>query len=48
MDFEARNIKEMLHNSSVKAVHMLITEPVVFAFGLWIVFAWCVTFLFLM
>ncbi len=47
MDLEAKNIKEMLHNSSVKAVHMLATEPVVFAFGLWIAFAWFVTFLFL-
>lgn len=47
MDLEAKDIKEMLHNSSVKAVHMLVTEPVVFAFGLWIAFAWCVTFLFL-
>lgn len=47
MDLEAKNIKEMLHNSSVKAVHMLATEPVVFAFGLWIVFAWFVTFLLL-
>jgi MFS family permease len=47
MDLEARNIKEMLHNSSVKAVKMLSTEPVVFAFGLWIAFAWFVTFLFL-
>ncbi|KUJ17035.1 MFS general substrate transporter [Mollisia scopiformis] len=47
MDLEAKNIEEMLHNSSVKAVHMLVTEPVVFAFGLWIAFAWFVTFLFL-
>lgn len=47
MDLEAKNIKEMLHSSSVKAVHMLVTEPVVFAFGLWIAFAWFVTFLFL-
>ena len=47
MDLEAKNIKEMLHNSSVKAVKMLATEPVVFAFGLWIAFAWFVTFLFL-
>jgi MFS family permease len=47
MDLEAKNINEMLHNSSVKAVKMLITEPVAFAFGLWIAFAWCVTFLFL-
>jgi MFS family permease len=34
IDFEAKNIKEMLHSSPIKAVHMLITEPVVFAFGL--------------
>ncbi|KAE9363572.1 MFS general substrate transporter [Stipitochalara longipes BDJ] len=47
MDLEAKNIEEMLHNSSIKAVHMLATEPVVFAFGLWIGFAWFVTFLFL-
>ncbi|KAF2139217.1 uncharacterized protein K452DRAFT_320383 [Aplosporella prunicola CBS 121167] len=47
MDLEARNIKQMLHNSSVKAIHMLATEPVVFAFGLWISFAWFLAFLFL-
>ncbi|KAE8155262.1 major facilitator superfamily domain-containing protein [Aspergillus avenaceus] len=46
-DLEAPNIKVMLHNSSVKAIKMLITEPVVFAFGLWISFAWFLTFLFL-
>ncbi|KAF2091001.1 MFS general substrate transporter [Saccharata proteae CBS 121410] len=47
MDLEARNVKEMLHASSVKAVKMLATEPVVLAFGLWIAFAWFLTFLFL-
>jgi MFS family permease len=47
MDLEAKNIKEMLHSSSIKAVHLLVTEPVVFAFGLWIAFAWFITFLFL-
>lgn len=47
MDLEARNIKQMLNASSVKAVKMLATEPVVFAFGLWIAFAWFLTFLFL-
>ncbi|CAI7596488.1 unnamed protein product [Penicillium glandicola] len=46
-DIEAPGIKHMLHNSSVKAVKMLFTEPVVFAFGLWISFAWFLTFLFL-
>ncbi|KAK4953471.1 hypothetical protein LTR66_013649, partial [Elasticomyces elasticus] len=47
MDLQTRGIRDMLHSSSVKAVHMLVTEPVVFAFGLWIAFAWAVTFLFL-
>jgi MFS family permease len=47
MDLEAGNLKEMLHNSSIKAIHMLVTEPVVFAFGIWIAFAWFLTFLFL-
>ncbi|RDW59523.1 hypothetical protein BP6252_12610 [Coleophoma cylindrospora] len=47
MDLEKGTLKEMLYNSSVKAVKMLATEPVVFAFGLWIAFAWFVTFLFL-
>ncbi|KAI1835803.1 hypothetical protein DTO006G1_2007 [Penicillium roqueforti] len=46
-DLEAPNLKRMLYNSSVKAVKMLITEPVVFFFGLWISFAWFLTFLFL-
>ncbi|KAF7122893.1 hypothetical protein CNMCM5793_001003 [Aspergillus hiratsukae] len=46
-DLEAPGPKELLHNSSVKAIHMLITEPVVLAFGLWISFAWFLTFLFL-
>lgn len=41
------NLKHMLHNSFVKAIHMLVTEPAVLAFGLWIGFAWFVTFLFL-
>lgn len=47
VDLETPDLKTMLHNSSVKAVQMLVTEPVVFAFGLWIAFAWFVTFLFL-
>ncbi|EXJ78713.1 hypothetical protein A1O1_09115 [Capronia coronata CBS 617.96] len=47
MDLEAKGVKELLHESSVKAIHMLVTEPVVFLFGFWIAFAWLVTFLFL-
>lgn len=46
-EIEAPGIKQMLHNSSVKAIKMLFSEPVVFAFGLWISFAWFLTFLFL-
>ena len=46
-DLEAPGLKQMLHNSSVKAIRMLFTEPVVFFFGLWISFAWFLTFLFL-
>lgn len=38
MELEAGDIKSMLEASSVKAVKMLVTEPVVFAFGLWISF----------
>ncbi|KAJ9626300.1 hypothetical protein H2203_003932 [Taxawa tesnikishii (nom. ined.)] len=47
MDLETEDLKDLLKASSVKAVHMLVTEPVVFAFGLWIAFAWFVVFLFL-
>lgn len=47
IEVEASNVKDMLHSSSVKAIKMLATEPVVFAFGLWIAFAWFLTFLFL-
>ncbi|KAI5293379.1 hypothetical protein KEM52_005594 [Ascosphaera acerosa] len=47
MELESHNVKQMLHTSCVKAIKMLITEPVVLVFGLWIAFAWGVTFLFL-
>nr|ALK02040.1 fructose facilitator [Starmerella magnoliae] len=46
-ELESPGLKEMLYNSSVKSVLMLVTEPVVFFFGLWIAFAWFITFLFL-
>ncbi|KAK1762774.1 major facilitator superfamily domain-containing protein [Phialemonium atrogriseum] len=47
VELQETSLKKMLHDSSVKAAHMLVTEPVVFWFGLWIAFAWFVTFLFL-
>ncbi|KAK3633522.1 hypothetical protein LTR56_015775 [Elasticomyces elasticus] len=46
-DINTPSVKAMLKASSVKAVHMLATEPVVFAFGLWIAFCWAVVFLLL-
>ncbi|KAK4626373.1 hypothetical protein CLAFUW4_04753 [Fulvia fulva] len=46
-DIETPSLKAMLKASSVKAIRMLATEPVVFAFGLWIAFSWFVVFLFL-
>lgn len=46
-DIYTPDIKSMLKASSVKAIHMLVTEPVVLFFGLWIAFCWGVTFLFL-
>lgn len=46
-DIETPSLKSMLKASSVKAIRMLVTEPVVFAFGLWIGFTWFVVFLFL-
>ncbi|KAI0123468.1 major facilitator superfamily domain-containing protein [Xylariales sp. AK1849] len=46
-DIDTPDIKSMLKASSIRAIHMLVTEPVVFAFGLWIAFCWAVVFLFL-
>lgn len=46
-DIYTPDVRSMLKASSVKAVRMLATEPVVFAFGLWIAFCWAVVFLFL-
>nr|ALK02046.1 fructose facilitator [Zygosaccharomyces kombuchaensis] len=46
-ELEAPGIKEALYNSSVKAIAMLLSEPVVFFFGMWIAFTWFITFLFL-
>jgi MFS family permease len=46
-DIETPSLKTMLKASSVKAIRMLSTEPVVLAFGMWISFCWFVVFLFL-
>ncbi|KAF2721532.1 MFS general substrate transporter [Polychaeton citri CBS 116435] len=47
VDLASSSLKDMLHEASVKSIRMLVTEPVVFAFGIWIAFAWFLTFLFL-
>jgi MFS family permease len=47
MDFATPSVKAMLKASSVKALYMLATEPVVFLFGIWIGFSWFIVFLFL-
>lgn len=46
-DINTPDLKTMFKLSSVKAIHMLVTEPVVFTFGAWIAFCWGVVFLFL-
>lgn len=46
-ELEAPELKDALYNSSVKAIAMLLSEPVVFFFGMWIAFTWFITFLFL-
>lgn len=47
MDFASPSPKAMLKASSLKAIQMLATEGVVFAFGVWIAFSWFIVFLFL-
>ncbi|CAK4034208.1 MFS-type transporter [Lecanosticta acicola] len=47
IEIETPSLQAMLKASSVKAIRMLATEPVVFAFGVWIAFSWFVVFLFL-
>jgi MFS family permease len=46
-ELESESVKDLLKKSSKRAVMLLIHEPVVLAFGLWIGLAWGITFLFL-
>jgi len=46
-ELESESVKDLLKKSSSRAVMLLIHEPVVLAFGLWIGLAWGITFLFL-
>ncbi|GAA6031621.1 hypothetical protein JCM8097_006553 [Rhodosporidiobolus ruineniae] len=47
MELEHENVKDLLRESCTRAFKLLIGEPVVLAFGLWIAYAWGITFLFL-
>lgn len=46
-EVETESVLAMLNASLVRSIWLLISEPVVLVFGLWIGFAWGVTFLFL-
>ncbi|KAL7415406.1 MFS general substrate transporter [Mrakia frigida] len=46
-ELESESIKQLLKKSSTRAVKILMGEPVIFFFGLWIAMAWGITFLFL-
>ncbi|GAA5823046.1 hypothetical protein JCM11251_007464 [Rhodosporidiobolus azoricus] len=47
MELENESVKELLRTSCTRAIKLLAKEPVVLAFGLWIAYAWGITFLFL-
>lgn len=47
MELENESVKDLLRESSTRAFKLLVHEPVVLAFGLWIAYAWGITFLFL-
>ncbi|PWN48050.1 MFS general substrate transporter [Violaceomyces palustris] len=46
-ELERNSVAQMFRESSVRAIYLLVREPVVFFFGLWISFAWGIVFLFL-
>ncbi|CAO1627991.1 unnamed protein product [Parajaminaea phylloscopi] len=43
-ELETPNIKAMLHASTTKAALLLVREPVVLAFSLWLAYAWALIF----
>lgn len=47
LDLQTSSVKDMLHSSSIKAINMLLTEPICLSLGLLISFSWFVTFAFL-
>ncbi|KAI5474818.1 fructose facilitator [Pseudohyphozyma bogoriensis] len=46
-DLESESVRDLLKKSSTRAILLLVREPVLLSFGLWIAFAWGITFLFL-
>ncbi|KWU45969.1 putative MFS transmembrane transport protein [Rhodotorula sp. JG-1b] len=47
VELENESVKDLLRTACTRSISLLVREPVVLAFGLWIAFAWGVTFLFL-
>ncbi|KII92919.1 hypothetical protein PLICRDRAFT_134932 [Plicaturopsis crispa FD-325 SS-3] len=45
-ELETTSLSELLHASTTRAFVLLVTEPVVFFFSLWLAFAWALIFLF--
>ncbi|KAL1698500.1 MFS general substrate transporter [Schizophyllum commune] len=45
-ELEATSLKELLHKSTTRAFILMVREPVVFFFSLWLAFAWAMVFLF--
>lgn len=47
VELENESVKDLLKASCTRSIVLLFKEPVVLAFGLWIAYAWGITFLFL-
>lgn len=47
VELENESVKDLLKASCTRSIVLLVKEPVVLAFGLWIAYAWGITFLFL-
>ncbi|EIM87230.1 MFS general substrate transporter [Stereum hirsutum FP-91666 SS1] len=45
-ELETQSLGELLHASTTRAFILLVREPVVFFFSLWLAFAWAIIFLF--
>ncbi|GAA5844274.1 hypothetical protein JCM3766R1_002894 [Sporobolomyces carnicolor] len=47
IELENESVKDLLKTALTRSVILLVKEPVVLSFGLWIAYAWGITFLFL-